>query len=488
MQHEAAVTSRSHETSVKTLLLVVVSAIFITTFTGGMINVALPVIRAEFGASPALIGWIVTGYLLAYAVGVPILGRASDRYGVRRLFVTGLAGFAAGGIVCALAPSLTALILGRTLQGCAGAAVPALATVAVAKALPPGRRGAALGLTGATVGIGSSVGPVAGGALMEWLGWRGLFAIPITLALILIPLALRSLPDGQSDKARPFDAAGGLLLAASAGLFLLSITQGQVLGFRAVSSWGSLLAAGLAAAALAWRSRRVSHPFIPRGLFRNRTYVAALLVGPVAMFTNGSALVLVPLLVVEVNGLASSAAGMVLTPQAVAVALLSPITGRLSDRIGVRKPILTGLAILTLVFAALSTWAGAPAPFIAALMVGLGIGAACLQSPANNAAANALDDKEVGAGMGLFSGTGFLLAAAGPALSGALLAARAEAGQRAVNPLYQLSAAPFSDVFLALLLPLLVAWFFALRLPPGARAKRGGTGSPPAKRRSAPGG
>src|SRR5690606_7436879 len=193
----------------------------------------------------------------------------------------------------------------RILQGCAGAAVPALSTVAVARTFPPGSRGGALGMITSTVGLGQSVGPIVGGALGEWLGWRGLFGIPITLALALIPLALRSLPDGRAAHPRRFDAAGGLLLAMSAGLLLFSITRGQTLGFTAFSSWGSLLVALVAAAALVWRSKRVAHPFVPLGLFRNRTYVAALSVAPVAMFVSLSVLMLVPLLVVEVNGLSS---------------------------------------------------------------------------------------------------------------------------------------------------------------------------------------
>ena len=458
--HEANLVS-----SPRRLLLVIVSAVFLTTFTGSMINVMIPVIRAEFNASPALIGWVVTGYLLAYAVAVPILGRASDRYGVRRLFAIGLTGFAAGGVVCAVAPSLAALVLGRTLQGCLGAAVPALASVAVARTFPPGRRGAALGMIASTVGIGQSAGPVVGGALGEWLGWRGLFGIPIALALILVPLALRTLPDGRVAQVRRFDAAGGVLLAASAGLFLFSITQGQTLGFAALSSWGSLLIAIVAGVTLIRRSQRVPHPFVPLALFHNRSYVAVFFTGPLAQFVNLSVLMLVPLLVVEVNDLSSSATGLVLMPQALAMALASPFAGRLSDRVGVRRPIQIGIGLMMLTVAALSVWAGIAPAAIAVFMALLGAGMAYVQSPSNNAAANSLPEKDVGAGMGLFQGTGFLLGAAGPAIAGALLAARQEAASSGWNPFHAFQAAPFSDVFLLLLLPFVAALLATRRLP-----------------------
>ena len=271
-----------------------------------------------------------------------------------------------------------------------------------------------------TRGFGHSVGPITGGALGEWLGWRGLFGIPITLALVLTPLALRSLPNGRAARACRFDAAGGLLLAISAGLFLFVISQAQAVGFRAFA----LLVAFLAATVLVWRSKRVAHPFVSLGLLRNRNYVAALSVAPVTMFASRSVLMLVPLLVAEVNGLSSSATGLVL-----------------------RHPILIGLGILTLTVAALSNLAGFSPAVVAVFMACLGTGVACVQSPTNNAAANSLPEEDVGAGMEFHQGTGFLMGAAGLAIMGAPLAARQETHQAAWNPPCRLEAAPFSDVF-----------------------------------------
>jgi MFS family permease len=133
MNAEGAAIERGGATSTQLFLLVVASSVFITVLTATMINVLIPVMRAEFAASAAQIGWVVTGYALAYAIGVPLYGRVSDLFGVRRVFALGLLGFAAGGLICALAPSLAVLVAGRIVQGIGGAAVPALASVAVAK-------------------------------------------------------------------------------------------------------------------------------------------------------------------------------------------------------------------------------------------------------------------------------------------------------------------------------------------------------------------
>jgi DHA2 family metal-tetracycline-proton antiporter-like MFS transporter len=289
--------------------------------------------------------------------------------------------------------------------------------------------------------------------------------------LLLIPFARRVLPNGGSTDERQFDLVGGVLLGLGAGLFLFGITQGQGAGFASFSSWGSFLGASLAMAGFVRRINGAPHPFVSPELFENRPYVAAVLVGFLAMLANLSALVFVPLLLVEVNGLSLAAAGLVLTPGAVAQAILSPVAGRLSDRVGVRLPVLVGLGIMALSVLFISTFAGASPELIAAGILGVGTGFAFIQSPANNAAANSLPEEEVGGGMGIFAGAFFLGSGTGPALIGAFLAAREESGSAAINPLYTLDAAPFSDAFLAIVPALILALIAASGLRGRTKSK-----------------
>ena len=463
MTRDAQLSPTDAPASTRLFLLVVAASVFVSVLTGNMVNVVIPTIRAEFGASPAQVGWVITGFALAYAVSVPLYGRVSDLFGVRRVFTFGVLGFALGGLICALAPSLPMLILGRVVQAAGGAAVPALATVAVARVIPEGRRGAALGLVASSVGIGAAVGPVVGGIVGELASWRVLFLGSLTLMLLLLPLAQRVLPNARTSKGH-FDLLGGILLGLAAGLFLFGITQGQTAGFAAAASWGSFVGAVLAAFAFGWRIRTASEPFVPPALFRNRAYVTALVVGFFAMFANLSTLVLVPLLVVEVNGLEPGTTGLVLTPGAIVLALLSPFTGRLSDRVGVRLPLVVGLSLMLLAALLLSSLAGASPFWVAVGVLGTSSGFAFIQSPANNAAAGALPPAAVGAGLGLFSGAFFLGGGTGTALMGALLAARQEAGAEAFNPLYVFEAAAFSDTFLVLAAALLIALIAVLGL------------------------
>lgn len=183
--------------STRLLLIVLSSAVFVSVLNSSMVNVVVPDIGAEFGAAQAQVGWVITSFLLAYAISIPLYGRMSDIYSIRSLYVFGLAVFALGSLLSAVAPSLGFLVVGRIVQAVGGAAIPALGTVAVTKALAPGERGAALGLITSSVGIGAAIGPVVGGIVGEFTSWHYLFIGSMLLALILIPLSLKVIPQGD---------------------------------------------------------------------------------------------------------------------------------------------------------------------------------------------------------------------------------------------------------------------------------------------------
>ena len=447
------------------LLAVLISAVFVSVLNSSMVNVVVPSIRAEFGASEGQVGWVITGYLLVYAIGIPLYGRVSDLFSLRRTFSVGLLVFAAGSLICALAPTLPLLVFGRLVQAAGGAAIPALASASVAKVLPPGERGAALGLIFSSVGIGAAVGPPLGGAVAALAGWQALFYGTLLLTLVLVPVAFYELPETKPSEDRSFDLPGGVLLGLAAGLFLFGITQGQVASFGSVTSWGSFVGAALAAVGFARRITSIPHPFVSPSLFRNTGFVAAMIVGFFSMLANISSLVFIPLLISSVNGLSAGAAGLALAPGAIALAILSPFAGRLSDRVGAKPPIFAGLSVMLLSMLFLSTFgAGASPLVVAAGMLGIGTGFAFANSPTTNAAAAALPREEVGVGLGIFQGLFFLGGGTGPALIGTFLAARREAGANALNPFYSLGAASFSDAFLMMGVALLLALAASLKL------------------------
>ena len=464
--------------STRLLLAIILSAVFVSVMTQSLINVVVPVIRNEFGASEGQVGWVITGYLLVFAVGIPLYGRVSDLYSLRRTFSFGLLGLAAGSVVCALAPTLTLLVAGRILQAVGSSAIPALAFATVASVLPPGRRGTALGLLSSSVGIGATVGPVVGGLIVGFADWRVLFYGTLSLALLLTVGAWHVLPDsalgGDSAKNRSFDLPGGLFLALASGLALFGVTEGQAAGFSSTPSWGSFLLAALSALLFTRHIRRAQEPFVSPALFRNGPFLAGSSVGFLAMFANLSGLVLLPFLLSSVNGLPSIQIGLALVPGAVALALLSPLAGRLSDRLGPQVPIYAGLSVMLLSVLFLSSYAaGASAILVALGMLGIGTGFAGVNSPVANATAATLRGGETGTGLGIYQMLFFLGGGFGPAITGAFLAARREAGTGALNPLYSLDAPPFSDTFLLIAVVLLLAFLASLRLQRNAGKELG---------------
>lgn len=443
----------------RALLVVVSLAVFVIVMNGSMTNVALPTIGAEFGATEAEAGWVITGYLLVFAVGVPLYGRLSDVYSLRLVFCAGLLGFALGSLVCALAPSLTVLVAGRMLQAAGGAAIPALSSTSVARLLPPGQRGGALGLVVSSVGVGGAVGPVVGGAVVQFAGWHAMFYGTLALGLLLVPAALRVLPATPPEGGGTFDLLGGALLALTAGLALFAVTEGQSLGASSPVLWGTCLGVVLSGAVFARRITTVSEPFVSPRLLRNGSYLACSAVGFFGMLANLTSIVFVPLLLLEVSGLGAGAAGLALAPGAVAVAALSPLAGRVSDRTGPRLPILLGLLALLFSLIFLSTFGAGGSYLVVTLgMLGVGVGFAGFSSPNTNATAATLAREEIGVGLGIYQMLFFLGGGAGPAIVGSFLAARPPATD-AINPFYAGTpdGAPFSDSFLLLALCVLVA-------------------------------
>ncbi|GAA3774683.1 MDR family MFS transporter [Plantactinospora mayteni] len=453
------------------LLAVLLPAMLVTVVASDMVNLMLPSIGAEFGASEAELAWVVTGFLLMFSVGIPIYGRISDRVSLRRLFSLGLLSYAAGSLVCALAPDLLVLVLGRIVMGAGAAAIPVLSIIAVTRLMPAEKRGMGIGVLSAATGVGTAAGPAIGGGIGQLLGWPALFWLMLVVTLLQLPAALRVLPGESPEGARRFDLPGGILLGLGAGLVLYGITQAQVAGFTAPSSWASLVVAVVAIALFGWRTMHVAQPFVPPALFTNQVYRATVTIAFLAMTVNLGGLVLVPLLVVDVNGLDPGAGALVMIPAGVAVAVLSPLIGRLADRIGTRSLVLAGLAAIGLFALFLSTFAGGRSVIPAAAgILGLSIGFIFVITPIISTAASALPADQVGVGLGILQGAQFLGAGAGPALLGVLVTARQQSGS-AVNPLHTgHEGAAFSDAFLAMAVVIVLALVVAFRMRPAVAA------------------
>ena len=406
-------------------------ASFLAPFSGAATNVALPSIAREFSLDAVSLSWVGMTYLLAAAVCLVPFGRLADIHGRRRVFLAGVLVYTAASLVCALAPSGAVLLAARVVQGVGGAAIFGTNVAILTSVLPPGRRGAALGLNVASVYLGLSLGPPLGGVLTEHAGWRSLFVLSAALGAALAVIVRRGLAGEWRESAgEPFDAAGSALYTAG----LLSLMYG--LSRLPAPAGLALVAAGLALLAVFVRwEKRAAHPVLPMGLFfENRVFLlsnAAALVNYAATFAVGF---LLSLYLQYVKGFSPQAAGLVLVVQPVLMTAVSPFAGRLSDRAPSRVVASLGMALTAAGLGLLcALTAATPLSFTVACLALLGCGFGLFSSPNTNAVMAVVDRRHYGvasASLGTMRLSGQMLS-----MAIAMLLLAAFVGRVAITPL-----------------------------------------------------
>src|SRR6516162_3356283 len=319
-------------------------ALFMASLDNLVVTTALPSIRDHLHASLEGLQWTVNAYTLTFAVLLLTGATLGERYGRRRLFVIGLAVFTAGSAGAALAPGIGALVTARAVQGVGAAIVIPLTLTLLSAAVSPQRRGLALGAWGAVGGLAIAIGPLVGGAVVEGASWQWIFWLNVPIGIVLLPIAWARLTESRGP-ATSLDLPG--LVLASLGL--LGIVFGVVRGND--HGWTSatvllpiVIGAALVAAFIAWELR-AREPMLPLHLFRSRGFAmtnAASLLMFFGMF--GSIFLLAQFLQV-VQHYSPLQAGLLTLPWTGMPVLIAPIAGALSDRIGGRSLLATGLAL-----------------------------------------------------------------------------------------------------------------------------------------------
>src|SRR5262245_2741273 len=254
-------------------LIAVTVATFMLLLDITVVNVALPSVRADLGASLSDLQWVVDAYALTLAALVLTAGSLADRLGRRRLFVVGLGIFSVASLLCALSPDPTFLNLSRALQGVGGAVMFAVSLALLAQEFPAGReRGTAMGIYGATIGVAVAVGPLVGGALTDSIGWQSIFYLNVPIGLGAIAVTYLKLRESRDPNATRIDWPGVATFSGALFLLVLALVRGNDEG------WGSTLIVSLFAGSAALLAafiaieRRVSEPMLPLGLFRRASF------------------------------------------------------------------------------------------------------------------------------------------------------------------------------------------------------------------------
>src|SRR5215475_12109128 len=376
-------------------------ALVMVTLDNLVVTTALPVIRKDLHASLEGLEWTVNAYTLTFAVLLLTGAALGDRFGRRRMFAIGLSIFTVASAAAALAPSMGVLVAARAVQGAGGAIVMPLTLTILSAAVPAGKRGVALGAWGGIGGLAVALGPLVGGAVVSGLSWQWIFWINVPVGLVLIPLSLRRLEEthGPSDR---LDLPGVGL--ASAGLLgiVWGLVRGNGQGWTSPEIVLALIGGASVLVGFVLWELRTTTPMLPMRFFRNRTFAMTNLASLLMFFGMFGSIFLLAQFFQTVQGYSPFGSGLRILPWTAMPIFVAPIAGALSDRIGGRRIIATGLALQAIGLGWIATVSTPTVPYadLVAPFVLAGVGMGLFFAPVANIVLSAVKREEEGQASG----------------------------------------------------------------------------------------
>lgn len=400
-------------------------SLLIVSMDATIVNVAIPSIRADLGASASQLQWVIDIYTLALASLLLLSGAAADRFGRRRTFQIGLTVFAVASLMCSIAPNIETLIAARLLQAIGGSMMNPVAMSIITQVFT-GRveRARAIGVWGGVVGISMALGPIVGGALIEFVDWRAVFWINLPICALAILLTAIFVPESKSATMRDVDPIGqGLGMAFLFGIVFVLI-EGPDMGW---ADWRVIVVAVIAALAFAaflrYEARR-RDPFIDLRFFRSIPFASATMIAVCAFAAWGAFLFMMSLYLQEERGFSAMHTGLIYLPVAVGALIFSPLSGRLVGRFGSRPSLLVAGVLLT-VAPLLLTRLSAETPVWQLLVIFavFGVGFSMVNAPITNAAVSGMPTDRAGAASAVASTSRQVGVSIGVALCGSVAGA-----------------------------------------------------------------
>lgn len=420
------------------LILLLCTVLLFSVMNGTMFMIAVPDIADYFSLTSAQVSWVVTGYIIFYAVGALMYGKLADVYPLKILLTVGLSLFSMASLIGFIAPNYIIVVAARMLQAIGAAAVPALVFIAPTRYFP-NEKGRVLGVVSSTMAFASGVGPVFGGFISGLFNWQYLFLVSV-FVIGTVPFFWMWMPKEERREGK-VDIPGAALIAVGMALFILFITTFQIT---------FLLISFLFFALFTWRIFSTDQPFIRPGLFADtpfRTVIITSFLGILSMF---SMMFMFPLLLREVNGLNTQFIGLVLFPGAMAAAVMGRVAGKLTDRFGSRPVVYTAFSLMGGGFFLLSVVVGQPAWLLSIVMIVSYVAFPFFQTSTANLTSSVLPASQTGIGMGIYNLCNFMSGAFGSAVIGKMLD-QVQTGW-ALNPFSgaEGAAAVYSNIFLGL--------------------------------------
>ncbi|MGW6197651.1 MFS transporter [Kribbella sp. NPDC055110] len=408
------------------VLTICCASLLISVMDISIVNMALPAIRDDLGASTAGLQWTVDAYTLVLASFLLLAGSTADRYGRKRMFRLGLTVFGLGSLLCSLAPSIEALIAARAVQAVGGTMLNPVAMAIVVTVFPDrAERARAIGIFGATAGLSLVLGPILGGALVDGLGWRSIFWVNLPIVVLAVIFTSLYVPESRAAHGRRFDPIGQLLVVVLLGSVVSAIIE--------KNGWSTplIVAAAVAAVLLITYERRRAEPLLELRLFRSVPFSSAVVIALFAYTGFGAFLFVTTLYLQSVRHLSALDAGLCMLPVGLLICVLSPLTGRVVGSRGPRLPLVVAGTALTLgALASLTIQASTPLPMVLAVFLFFGVFLGTINPPIANSAVSGMPGSMAGLAGSLASvgrQTGISL---GVAIAGSIVGATATTDPR----------------------------------------------------------
>ena len=425
------------------VLAAVMAGAVLGPIDASVVNVVLPTLAKGFSASLAAVQWVPMAYLLASGSLVLAFGRLGDLRGHRNVFLAGQLGFVAASALCAVAPTIEALVAFRALQGIAAASMMSVPLAILTATFPPAVRGRALGLFAASISVGLAIGPSLGGFLASTFGWRAVFLVNLPLGLLAWAVGRRVLPEAPVRAGRlDLPGASAALVALVAFLLFVNLAQREGTTPRTAALLVLALAAG---AAFLVVERRAAEPMLALSIFSIRPVALGAAAAVLNFMAQYVVVFLTPFLLARVLGAGPGRVGLVLTAFPLAVLAVAPSAGALSDRVGSVLPATTGALVSAAACALLAAMpAGTGVAGVAWRLALFGVGTGLFQSPTNSSVMGSAPRAHLGVVGSLLGTSRTLGMVLGVAAAGAVLYAFVPAAALRGGALDAATAAQFA--------------------------------------------
>jgi EmrB/QacA subfamily drug resistance transporter len=380
------------------VLAICCMSLLIVGLDNTIVNVALPSIKRELGASVSNLQWTIDAYTLVLASFLMLSGSTADRLGRRRIFQIGLILFSVGSLLCSISPSVQWLIAFRGMQAIGGSMLNPVAMSIITNTFTvPKERAQAIGVWGGVVGISQALGPIVGGLLVDTIGWRSIFWINVPIGIAAIVLTAAFVPESKALRARRIDPIGQLLVIVSLATLTYAIIEGPNLGWTSVRIIALFVVAVLAVAGLISYERRRPEPLIDVRFFRSIPFSGATIIAICAFASLAGFLFVNTLYLQDVRGYSALAAGLYTLPLALMIMIFGPLSGRIVGSRGPRISLLVaGVGVLACALIMTNLTSTTPMLLLIAAYLLFGIGFGMVNAPITNTAVSGMPMQQAG--------------------------------------------------------------------------------------------